>query len=145
TFDFSQPNPLVACNGDQPNPEEISRAAAILSRDPFYTDHNGFDCEIIAATINADLRRFVYVESRAKKGPQFVNVTIKIHFVDSHGSDFAVDIESYNPFFGCDVRFIGWINNDVALLIYREKHHAFVYRVGDAWPPVFAKIDDRWQ
>ena len=40
---------------------------------------------------------------------------------------------------------VEWINDDVAFLIYREKHWTFVYRIGDQWPPQFEKIEDRWQ
>lgn len=75
----------------------------------------------------------------------FVDVAIKIHFVDGNGRDQSVDIESYNPFFGCDVALIEWFDEQIAILIYREKHSTFIYRIGDKWPPANAKIEDRWQ
>lgn len=55
----------------------------------------------------------------------------------------SVDIESYNPFFGCDVRLLEWIDG-AAVLIYREKHSTYACQFGDVWPPKFAKIEDRW-
>lgn len=73
-----------------------------------------------------------------------IDITIKIHYVDANGKSNSVDIQSYNPFFGCDIGMMEWINDDVALLIYSEKHSTFVYRIGDTWPPQFAKIDERW-
>lgn len=73
-----------------------------------------------------------------------VSITIKIHYVNAKGKSNSVDIQSYNPFFGCNVGMLEWINDDVALLIYSEKHSTFVYRIGDTWPPQFAKIDERW-
>jgi hypothetical protein len=151
TFIAGNPNPakygwsLRACNGEQPDPNQIAHAARLLQREPFFNDDVGFECEIIAAAVHPDEKRIVYVESRAKEGNQFVDITIKIHYVDADGQDNAIDIESYNPFFGCDVGLIEWFNDQVAIMVYREKHWTFVYRVGDTWPPGFAKIEDRWQ
>ena len=151
TFIGGHPNPskfgwsLRACNSQNPDPEQIVLAASLLGRDPFFEDDTGFECEIIAAAVHPNGKRIVYVESRAKEGAQFVDIAIKIHYVDGDGHDRAVDIESYNPFFGCDVGLIEWFNDEVALLVYREKHWTFVYRIGDKWPPKFKKIEDRWQ
>ena len=136
---------LRASSGDRPDPKIILLAADILGRDPFYIDSNIFECEMIAATVHPDGTRLVYVESRAKEMGQFVDITIKIHFRDANEAISSVDIESYNPFFGCDVGFLNWVNDDVALLIYSEKHWTFAYRIGDQWPPEFTKIDERWQ
>ncbi|MCA9198871.1 MAG: hypothetical protein KDJ36_17220 [Hyphomicrobiaceae bacterium] len=137
---------LRASNGDAPDPEAIERAATILGRTPFFVDRRGYECELIAAAVQSPSNRVVYVESRAKKRrwTSMVDITIKIHYVDANGKSASVDIESYNPFFGCDVGMMEWINDDVALLIYSEKHWTFVYRIGDTWPPKFAKIDERW-
>lgn len=151
TFIGGNPNPakygwtLRACSGDEPNPEENTRAARLLDREPFFTDEAGFECEIIAAAVHPDGKRIVYLESRAKEGEQFVDIAIKVHYVDVDGHDNAIDIESYNPFFGCDVGLIDWFNDQVTILVYREKHRTFAYRVGDKWPPEFVKIEDRWQ
>ncbi|MCA9006518.1 MAG: hypothetical protein KDA70_14700 [Planctomycetaceae bacterium] len=87
----------------------------------------------------------MYIESQAKQGKQFVEISIKIHFVNASGRDSVVDIESYNPFFGCDVGRLEWHDENVALLVYREKHWTFIYRIGDQWPPQYAKLADRWQ
>ncbi len=129
TFSGGNRNPyrygmsLRASNGDAPDPETIKRAASILERDPFYVDRRGYECELIAAAVQSPSNRMVYVESRAKKRwwSSMVDITIKIHYVDSNGKSASIDIESYNPFFGCDVGMIEWINDDVALLIYTEK------------------------
>ena len=71
------------------------------------------------------------------------DISIRVHLVEADGTNQSVDIESYNPFFGCDVRFFEWIGN-MAVLIYREKHWTFACRLGDAWPPKFVKIEDLW-
>lgn len=72
-----------------------------------------------------------------------VNVSIKIHLRDSQGNDQAVDIKSYNPFFGCDIGFFEWVD-DIALLIYAEKHRTYICAFGPNWPPQFVEIEDRW-
>ena len=132
-------------SGDGPDPGMIHRAAEILGRKPFYIDSNGFECEMFAATVNPDGQRIVYVESRAKEQHEWVDIAIQIHFRDSHGAFSSVDIESYNPYFGCDVGFLNWINDDIAVLIYSEKHRTYAYRIGDQWPPLFAEIEERQQ
>ena len=83
--------------------------------------------------------------NRAKESGRFVDVSIKIHYLERDGRTSSVDIESYNPFFGCDVGLLGWVNDEVALLIYTEKHWTFAYRIGDQWPPQSVKIERRWQ
>jgi hypothetical protein len=151
TFVGGNPNPqkfglaLRFSFGERPDPEMIRPAAVILNREPLYVDSEGFERELIAATINPDGKRVVYVESRAKESGQFVDVSIKIHYLDRDGRTASIDIESYNPFFGCDVGLLDWLNDDYALLIYTEKHWTFAYRIGDQWPPQFVKIDRWWQ
>lgn len=136
---------LRACNGELASPEQIARAAQVLGRESFHVDAAGYECEIIAAAVHGDGKRVVYVETRAKDKGRHVDIAIKIHYRDGAGHDHAVDIESYNPFFGCDVALLEWFDDNVAILVYREKHWTFVYRVGDRWPPAFVKIEDRWQ
>jgi hypothetical protein len=77
-------------------------------------------------------------------GGRFIDVDIRIYLVTSDGRHESVPIETYNPFFGCDVRFFEWIESR-AVLIYREKHDTYVYSFGDLWPPRFVEIERRWQ
>lgn len=136
--------------GAEPDQERIGTAARILGRAPFYQDDGGCEHEIIGAAIS-ETGLLAYVESKTKDGGanphgvggRHIDVSIRIHLFSGKGSDRWVDIESYNPFFGCDVRFFEWIGNTV-VLIYREKHSTFVYRFGDVWPPKHRKIEDDW-
>lgn len=151
TFMEERPSPdrfrwsVRTCNGNSPDCEQIASAAALLGREAYFKDDLGFECEILAAAVHSDAERLVYVESRAKEIGQFVDIHIKIHYVDPDGREQSVDIRSYNPYFGCDVGLIEWFDDRLALLIYREKHRTYVYRIGDSWPPEFRKIEDRWQ
>ena len=136
--------------GREPAPERIEEAARILRRELTFIDESGYECELIAGAIS-DNGCVAYVESRAKDvGPhpngiagRRIDVTIRIHLVAIDGTNRSVDVQSYNPFFGCDVRFFEWIGGTV-VLIYREKHWTFACRFGDVWPPRFVKIEDMW-
>lgn len=141
---------LRSSAGEEPDPEKIETAARILGRTPFYKDIAGCEHDIIGAAIS-ETGRLAYVESQTKDGGtnphgfggRHIDVSIRIHLVDIEGTTRSVEIESYNPFFGCDVRFFEWIGETV-VLIYREKHWTFAYKFGDVWPPQFFKIEDDW-
>jgi len=136
--------------GVEPDPERIETAARILGRAPFYKDDGGCEHEIVGAAIS-ETGLLAYVESQTKDGganphglgERHIDISIRIHLFGGEGTDRSVDIESYNPFFGCDVRFFEWIG-DTVVLIYREKHWTLAYRFGDVWPPKFFKIEDDW-
>src|SRR5205823_6091628 len=49
------------------------------------------------------------------------DVSIRVHLIERSGNHKSADIESCNPFFGCDVRFFDWIDHTV-VLIDREKN-----------------------
>ena len=136
--------PARSSAGSQPDSQRIEQTARLLGRPVFFVDGDGYECEIIGAAVGA-CREIAYVESRARKDPSrnFVDISIRVHLVEPDGSRRSADIESYNPFFGCDVRHFEWIGRAV-VLIYREKHWTFVCRFGDVWPPRFVKIEDDW-
>ncbi|HEV2292632.1 MAG TPA: hypothetical protein VGR35_02180 [Tepidisphaeraceae bacterium] len=120
----------------------MEEAARLLGRPVFFVDADGYECEIIGAAVQAD-GDIAYVESRSKDVSSHVDISIRIHLVRKSNRHDSADIESYNPYFGCDVRFFEWIDA-TAVLIYREKHWTFVCRFGDVWPPRFVKIEDDW-
>src|SRR5262249_750526 len=117
----------------------------------FFIDTDGYECEIFGAAINQITGTVAYIESRAQEQEKlfpgfeqkYVDVSIKIHIDNMAGHHKSIDIKSYNPYFGCDLRFFDWIGDSV-LLIYQEKHSVIACRFGDIWPPRFVKIEDRW-
>jgi hypothetical protein len=131
------------CSGDDPDLGAVVSAAHALYRDPYITDHEGYDCDILAAAMHPNGSQFTYIEQRSKPGPRGVDVTIKIHLVTVGGNDRSEDIKSYNPFFGCNVRYLQW-HADSVVLVYREKRHTYATTYGHSWPPVFRPIGDRW-
>ena len=101
------------CSGNDPNLDDVVRAAQALHRDPYITDHDGYDCDILAAAVHPDGLQFTYLEQRSKPDPRAVDVTIKIHHVINGGGDLSEDIESYNPYFGCNIRYLQWHGDKV--------------------------------
>lgn len=148
-FVDGRPNPnqfgwlIRSCAGDEPDPQRIAEAAARLHRPAFFVDDACYECQILGAAIHPSGGDLAYVESRAKDVGDHIDISIQIHWTNASGTHESVDIQSYNPFFGCDVRFLEWID-DTAILIYREKHWTFACRFGDIWPPRFVKIEHRW-
>jgi hypothetical protein len=136
--------------GGPPDPERIAAVARLLGRSVSLVDTDGYECELIGAAAGPD-GQIAFVESRAKDvgfnrygaNQRHIDISIRVHLVDQNGEHRSADIESYNPFFGCDVRFFEWVGR-TAVLIYREKHWTFACRLGDVWPPQFVKIEDRW-
>lgn len=136
--------------GTPPDAERVADVARLLGRPVWFVDADGYECELIGAAIGSD-GQVAYVESRAKDvgfnrygaNQRHIDITIRVHLVDPAGERRFADIESYNPFFGCDVRFFEWVG-PTAVLIYREKHWTFACRLGDVWPAQFVKIEDNW-
>src|ERR1700740_1942850 len=104
-FRKGNPNPekfgfisLRSSSGDEPDPERLQEAARILGRGPFFTDEEGYECEMIAAAISPS-NRLAYVESRAKDdGPdphgaagRRIDISICIHLVEGDRTNRAVD------------------------------------------------------
>jgi hypothetical protein len=124
----------------------ISIVADILQRPPSYCDDRGYQNDLLGAAIHPQRNRIAYVESRMKKRwwSAMWNASIKIHLWAQSGSDRSVDIRSYNPFFGCDVEYFEWMDDDV-LLIYSEKHNTYACSFGSTWPPRFVQIEPSWK
>ena len=142
--------PCRSSAGEPPDAVKLEEAARLLGRPVFLVGADGYECEMIGAAVSAS-GDVAFVESRAKDvgynrygaNQRQIDISIQVHLVEKSGQHRGADIESYNPFFGCDVRFFEWIDR-TAILIYREKHWTFACRFGDVWPPRFVKIEDRW-
>ena len=155
-FAHGNPNPdkfgwsLRSSAGKAPDPKRIEDTTAQLGRPAFQIDEDGYECEIIGGAVH-ESGALAYVETRSKDvgynqhgaHQRKIDISIRVHSIDLGGKHDSADIESYNPFFGCDIRFFEWIA-DTAILIYREKHWTFACRFGNVWPPRFVKIEDRW-
>ena len=147
-FSGGSPNPnrfgvwVHGSAGEASDLERLHEAAKLLDRELRYTDDEGYECEIFSAAVGPNMQ-IAYVESRAKDVGRYIDISIRVHLAKPEGSEESIDIESYNPYFGCDVGLFEWAG-DIAVLIYREKHRTYACRFGNAWPPMFVEIEHRW-
>jgi hypothetical protein len=146
----NNPNPIYPPGHDlglDLDDSQIALAAKLLDRQIVFIDLEGFEREIEAASVHPDNQQIVYVERKEK--PQdiggFVEIYYLIYHVNNKGVSKSVDIESYNCYFGCHVRYIGWFDESTAVLIYKEKHSVYLYVVTNMWPPNFVEIEHDWQ
>jgi uncharacterized protein (TIGR02996 family) len=129
-------------------PEEASfqrreRIAARLGRPVTFTDSKGYEQEIVAAAEHPATDSVAYVECRSKwiGNTQDIKYHLKLRRLDSE--TVAWDVETYNPYFGCNVRFLEWYG-DTVLIIYREKHRTYAARVGLDYRIEYKELSDDW-
>jgi hypothetical protein len=126
----------------------------ILGRDLRSIDSKGYQVEIIAGVPHPSRQEVAFVESRAKEFPRtnFVHIKFRLILSGPKYPEVSWTIESYNPYFGCNVRFLDWFE-DWALFIYREKHRTYICAFGRKYPfyrfwkkhtAVWKKIGDLW-
>ena len=149
-FDGGQPNPEMAgiplrgdVAGEEPAADRISEAARLLGRPVQFVDSEGFEQEIISATPVRSDGALAYVTTSAKDVGPYIDITIRFHVRDARSQDVSSSIESYNPYFGCDVRYLEWMGS-TAVLIYREKHNTYVSACDGVGAPQYVKIADSW-
>lgn len=130
---------------DPPAAGVLERAAAMLGRAVSFVDRRGYQCELLAVAVDEPTGRVAYVESRMKKKwwSAWIDVTLKFHLRDANGGDRSANLETYNPFFGCEIGCLVWID-EAAVLIYEEKHNTYVCTCGPHWPPKYVQIENDW-
>lgn len=132
---------LVA--GEDVDLGQIDRAAELLGREVRFVDEEGYEREIIGAAVDEESGRVAFVECRARDVGSYIDIDISVHLGDRDDEQLLAPIESYNPYFGCDVRLLRWFGT-VAVLIYREKHGTYVCAFGSDLPIRFVRIADEW-
>jgi uncharacterized protein (TIGR02996 family) len=130
--------------GSDPDPRRAERAAEMLGRPVRYVDEQGYERVITAAAIHDLTGALAYVESRSQwRGGGFLDITFHLRLRDRGGREAAWEVETYNPYFGCRVRFLEWYG-DAALMIYREKHDTYICRFGLDSPAEWKVIEHDW-
>jgi uncharacterized protein (TIGR02996 family) len=124
-------------------PDRTAQAAAVLNRPVQFLDSAGYEMEITAAAVSLWTQAVAYVESRSKWIGELHDIRYHLRLRDPAGRTAEWEVESYNPYFGCDVRFLEWFG-DVAVMIYEEKHDTYVCRFGMDSPAVYKVIEDEW-
>lgn len=122
-----------------PNSELIKE---FVGTEKEFTDENGYSHEIIALVKKNE--NLCIIESKAKHIGEMLDISIKCK-INSNGELVKEqEIESYNPYFGCDVHYLDWIK-DIAIFVYTEKHNTYIgkYKIGGEI--VFQNIGKSWK
>lgn len=149
-FSGGRPNPEMAGiplrfgnSGSEPDAQLIEDAACALGRPVKYVDPEGYEQEIIAATAFNSAGELAYVSCASKDLGNLVAVSFELRVRDANGGEVTSEIETYNPYFGCDVQFMEWRDKS-AVLVYREKHDTYVAASTSKGPARYVKIADYW-
>jgi len=132
-----------ASSGSEPDARRIEGASRVLGRPVKYVDADGWEQEIIAATAFNTAGELAYVSCASKDQGNFVAVSFEFRVRDADGREISSEIESYNPYFGCDVHFMEWRDSS-AVLVYREKHDTYAAACTSEGPARYIKIADYW-
>jgi hypothetical protein len=148
-FNAGRPNPALAgiplrfaSSGVEPDEARIAEAARILARPVKYVDADGYDQEIIAASIGP-AGAIAYVACAAKELAGYVDVSFEFRLYGGSADEVVSEIASYNPYFGCDVRFLEWLGS-TAVLIYREKHNTYIAECSMKGSAQYKPISGYW-
>jgi uncharacterized protein (TIGR02996 family) len=113
----------------EPDPKRIELVAQKLGRPVSYADHEGYERTITAAAVSGLHDSVAYVECRSQQRGAFLDINFYLRIRGSDGREMMQEVETYNPYFGCDVQFFDWFG-DEALVIYREKRDTYICRFG---------------
>jgi uncharacterized protein (TIGR02996 family) len=127
----------------EPDPKRIDLVAQRLGRLVSYVDSEGYERTITAAAVSGLHDAVAYVECRSQQRGSFLDINFYLRIRGSDGREMMREVESYNPYFGCDVRFFEWFG-DEALVIYEEKHDTYICRFGLDFPANFKVISSYW-
>lgn len=104
---------------------EVKRLCGLLQRDIKWTDKEGYEWEILAAAIGDAPTRYAWLEVKAKEIGEFVDVQFYLKGMAEGAIIFDWEVETYNPFFGCQPEFLQWVGLTL-VFIYHEKHHTYI-------------------
>jgi hypothetical protein len=107
--------------------EEIAQLCEILDRDSSFVDAAGYTNELTAAKIDLERQRYAWVECKSKElnSQGHVDVHFYLHVMLAARIVVEWEIETYNPYFGCQVELLHWLPKHL-IIIYHEKHDNFI-------------------
>jgi uncharacterized protein (TIGR02996 family) len=126
-----------------PESLRLEQVTARLGRPVTFIDSEGYQREIVGGAENDHTLAVAYVESRSQQRGAFLDIKYHLHVRETDGREAAWEVETYNPYFGCRVRFLEWYAETV-VIIYREKHNTYICRFGVDFPVRFKCIEDYW-
>lgn len=124
--------------------EAIELVAARLNRNPRDRNAHGDEREIIAAVCNPEQTQYAWVEYRFRELETTVDIQFYLRAVENGKQVTDWIIETYNPFFGCQVQYLAW-HEDRIVIIYQEKHHVYMASLRQGKLIQRLKINHEWQ
>src|SRR6266498_741975 len=124
--------------------EVANKLNELLSAAELFTDEYGYTWRMDAGTVDEAMKRVAWVEWKENARTRVVDVHYYLKARDQSGLCLRWEIETYNPYFGCMVGFLKWIDHSV-VMIYREKHHSYVASLQKDSPVKREQISDEWQ
>ncbi len=120
----------------------IAAACARLGVADEWIAEDGYEHAIVGAAVEGSRVAWVERRSRMDGGYEDIDYYLRARVGDERVLEWIVD--TYNPYFGCDVGFMRWFGERVAI-VYREKHDTIVAVVDRADGARLREIDDRWR
>ncbi len=106
--------------------QEIELLCQIIQKQSYFIDAAGYENEITAASVDRDRGRYAWVAYKSKELERgFVDVHFHLNVIVDNRIIVEWEIETYNPYFGCQVNLLHWAD-ECLILIYREKHDTYV-------------------
>lgn len=130
--------------GAGPETRDVADIAGHLGRAVTFIDEDGFENDIIAGAIADEGRKMAWVDSRCKDNGGAVDITFTLRARVGDRPVIDWEVDTYNPYFGCDVQHIGWWDETV-VVIYSEKHHTVLAALTEGQLPLVRFIGDQWE
>ncbi len=132
--------PFFSAAPSPPTPGAAEVAAA-LGRPLHAEDPEGWE---VALSAGAQAEGAIaWVERRSRERGASEEVAYTLHASRGEATR-TWRLECYNPYFGCTVELIRWVDDAVAL-VYREKHTTLLARVPLAGPPRLLDVGGSWR
>ena len=122
----------------------VRMAQEFYAANSCFVDDEDYEWTIQSLTADEQEKRFAWVEWRFKQGRgehEYHDYYLKAR--QATGEYWRWEIETYNPYFGCDVKLLKWLK-DAMLLVYEEKHYTYAARInGEGINRI--KISSEWK
>lgn len=122
----------------------VQKAHELFTTKKWFIDEDDYEWAIQAEAVDKERKRLAWVEWRFKQGSsdyEYNNYYLKAR--TAAGDFWRWEIETYNPYFGCDVKLLDWLA-DAVLIIYEDKHDTYAARFnGDGVERI--KISSDWK
>jgi len=145
-FERYGPTPFGVGSGQSmDNAATVIRAVSELLHCPVrHVDADGYTHEITAGAVHPGIRAVASVPCKSKTLESgYVDIEFRFKAqVDGRAVTEWI-VQTYNPYFGCDVRYMGWHDRWV-VMIYREKHHTYACSHSVAGERRLAQLTNEW-